>query len=474
MDSRISARALASALGGWRAREPAYEALADGIRLLCLDNRLAPRTALPAERELAAALRLSRSTVAAAYRSLRDTDHITSTRGSGSVTLPLRRRDPGRDGYSDGAIDLQQASPPAWPGLAGVMAEVADSAAALVSRVGYDVLGRAELREVIAERYSNRGIPTSAAEVLVTTGAQSAIHLVSSVLLGRGDRVLIETPTYPHAADALRRAGARLVGVPVLTSDGWDLDRAEQAFARTLPIMAYLMPDFQNPTGRSMTATERHAIMRAGERAGSVLVLDETTADLDIDRGPLDAGFTEGDPASVVRIGSLGKTVWGGLRVGWIRAESDLVRRLIAARPAHDLGTPEFEQAVAAALLRDFGAVVAQRSTLLREGRDTLVAALGEHLPEWGVPRVHGGVSLWIELGAALSPALVMDVRSRGLLLSAGPRFSVDGGHERHLRMPFTAPSDELGRAVELLAQSWRHVRAGAPVSFMEQLDAVV
>ncbi len=390
--------------------------------------------------------------MAAAYRSLRDTAHIASTRGSGSVTLPLRRRDPGREGAADGAIDLQQASPPAWPGLAGVMTEVAGSMASLVSRVGYDVLGRPELREAIAERYTRRGIPTSASEVLVMTGAQSAIHLVASVLLGRGDRVLIETPTYPHAADALRRAGARLVGVPVLTADGWDLDRAEQAFARTLPIMAYLMPDFQNPTGRSMTALERDVIMRAGERAGSVLVLDETTADLDIDRGVVDPGFTEGDPASVVRIGSLGKTVWGGLRIGWIRAEGDLVRRLVAARSAHDLGTPEFEQAVAAALLQNFGAILPQRSMLLREGRDALVSALAEHLPEWGVPHVHGGVSLWIELDAALSPALVMDVRSRGLLLSAGPRFSVDGGHERHLRIPFTAPVDELERAVVLLA----------------------
>jgi DNA-binding transcriptional MocR family regulator len=474
MDSRVSARALSGALGGWRTREPAYEALADSIRLLCLDNRLAPGTALPAERELAAALRLSRSTVAAAYRSLRETAHIASTRGSGSVTLPLRRRDPGRHYAAEGAIDLQQASPPAWPGLAGVMADVAASSAALVARVGYDVLGRAELRELIAERYSERGIPTSPAEVLVTTGAQSAIHLVASVLLGRGDRVLIETPTYPHAADALRRAGARLVGVPVLTADGWDLDRAEQAFARTLPVMAYLMPDFQNPTGRSMSPHEREVILRAGERAGSILVLDETTADLDIDRGPMATGFGGGEPAGVVRIGSLGKTVWGGLRVGWIRAEGDLVRRLVAARPAHDLGTPDFEQAVAAAVLADFGAVTAQRSTLLRGGRDSLAAVLAAELPEWRIPHVQGGVSLWIELDAALSSAVVMDVRSHGVLLSAGPRFSVDGGHDRHLRIPFTAPPDELQRAVVLLGESWRRVRAGAPVSFVEQLESVV
>ena len=474
MDSRISARALSAAVGGWRTREPAYEALADAVRLLCLDNRIAPRTALPAERELASALSVSRSTVAAAYRSLRESGHIASLRGSGSVTLPLQRRDPGRAASVEGAIDLQQASPPAWPGLAGVLGEVAQGAAALVSRVGYDVLGSIELRQAIAAHYERRGVPTSPNEVLVTTGAQSAIHLVASVLRGRGDRVLIETPTYPHAVDALRRAGARLVGVPVTTDAGWDLDRAEQAFARTLPVMAYLMPDFQNPTGRSMSPVERDAFLRAGESAGSVLVLDETTADLDIDRGPEAAGFVDGASSTVVRIGSLGKTVWGGLRVGWIRAEGDLVRRFVAARPAHDLGTPEFEQAVAARLFDEFPGIVAQRSDLLRAGRDALLGALQVELPEWRVPRAAGGVSLWIELDAPLSSALVMDVRSRGVLLSAGPRFSVDGGHDRHLRLPFTAPPEELVRAVTALAESWHRVRAGAPVTFAEQLESVV
>lgn len=474
MDSRVSARALAASLGGWRTREPAYEALADGIRLLCLDNRLAPRTALPAERELATALHVSRSTVAAAYRSLRETGHIASLRGSGSVTLPLGRRDPGRVDAADGMIDLQQASPPAWPGLAGIMAETAAGASALVSRVGYDVLGRVELREAIARRYTDRGVPTHPDEVLVTTGAQSAIHLVSTVLIGRGDRVLVETPTYPHAADALRRAGARLVGVPVTTEEGWDLDRAEQAFGRTLPVMAYLMPDFQNPTGRSMSAAERQSLLAAGERSGSVVVLDETTADLDIDRGPLGPGFEASEPGTVVRIGSLGKTVWGGLRLGWVRADGDLIRRLVAARPAHDLGTPEFEQAIATRLLGRFDEIVAQRSELLRSGRDALVDALRGALPSWDVPDVRGGVSLWIELGAPLSSALVMEARSRGLLLSAGPRFSVEGGHERHLRVPFTAPPDEMVRAADVLAEAWASVRAGAPSSIVERADAVI
>lgn len=473
MDSRMSARALAAALGGWRSSEPAYEALADAVRLLCLDNRLAAHTALPAERELAAALSVSRTTVAAAYQSLRDSGHIRSVRGSGSVTLPLARRDPGiRRGLED-TIDLQQASPPAWPGLAGVIAEVAAGAASLVARPGYDVIGHPALRDAIAERYRMRGIPTSGDEILVTAGAQSAIHLLASVLLGRADRVLIETPTYPHAADAFRRAGARMVGVPVSTDDGWDLDRAEQAFARTLPMLAYLMPAFQNPTGRTMTATEVAVFRDAADRAGTLVVVDETTADLAIDA---DAGRVEpyaGD-AEVVRIGSLGKTVWGGLRVGWLRAPADLVRRLVAARSMHDLGTPELEQAVAISLLPRMAEIVPQRAAHLRAGRDAVAAALGELLPQWRVPTVTGGLALWVELEAPLSSPLVLAARSRGLYLSAGARFAVEGGHDRHLRIPFTSPPDQLVRAVEILARTWPEVVAGSPSARIERLDAVV
>nr|WP_315267095.1 PLP-dependent aminotransferase family protein [Microbacterium lemovicicum] len=474
MDSRISARMLALSLGGWRTREPAYEALADGIRLLCLDNRLAPRTALPAERELAATLKVSRTTVAAAYRSLRDTGHIESTRGSGSVTLPLGRREPGRVDPDADTIDLQQASPPAWPGLAGVIAGVAGSAASLVSRVGYDVVGRPELRTAIAAGYARRGIPTSADQVLITTGAQAAIHLLATVLLSRGDRVLVETPTYPHAADALRQAGARLVGVPVTTDDGWDLDRAEQAFSRALPVMAYLMPDFQNPTGRSMSGEERAAVVAAAERVGCTLVVDETTAELDIDRPDDPAALVSDDPSTVVRIGSVGKTVWGGLRVGWIRADGALIRRLAAARSTHDLGTPEFEQSIVTELFPRMPEIVAQRSHVLRQGRDALVAALGRELPEWSVPHVHGGVSLWVGLDEPLSAAVVMEARSRGLLLSAGPRFSVDGGHDRHLRIPFTAAPESLERSAEILAASWDRVRRAAPAATAPRLEAVV
>lgn len=473
IDSRLSAHALAGLLGDWRASEPAYEAIADAVRVLCLDNRIAARTALPAERELALRLGVSRTTVAAAYRSLRESGHLESRRGSGSVTLPLTRERLASAQGADGVIDLQQASPAAWPGLAALYADAAGSAATLVARPGYDIQGSVGLRTAIADHYGRRGLPTDPEQIIVMPGAQSAISFASAVLTRPGDRVLIETPTYPHAVDAFRRHGARLIGVPVDVDDGWDVDRAADAFLRAVPAAAYLMPDFHNPTGRSMSAAERVEIARHAAAMGTVLIIDETTGELDIDRPDRFAPFATIDEPGlrVLTLGSLGKTVWGGLRVGWIRSDLDTVRRLLAARPVHDLGTPEFEQLVAERAFGHIDDVLAQRSWQLGEGRGVLRARLRSSFPQWKVPDAHGGVSLWVGLGAALSSSLVLRARDRGLLLSSGARFAVDGGHERHLRIPFTAPPTVLARSVGILEHAWAEAIAGSP---SEEITAVV
>ncbi len=467
MDSRLTAPRLAGLLGGWRSEQPAYEAIADGIRVLCLDNRVAAGTGLPAERELAARLAVSRTTVAAAYRSLRDSGHIASVRGSGSVVLAPHRSGTGIVAPHAESVDLQQASPPAWPGLAGVMSEAAARSASLVARSGYDMVGREDLRTVIAAHLSTRGLDTTPDQIVVTNGAQSAISLLAAAMVAPGDRVLIETPTYPHAAEALRRRNARLVGIPVDPWRGWDLERAEQAFGRTVPSAAYLMPDFQNPTGASMSSDARRRIAEAAAGVGAIIIVDETTAELDIDRPeaprPFAALEAEVPGLRTVTLGSLGKTVWGGLRLGWVRADPEIIRRLLAVRPSIDLGTPEFEQAVGALLLPRMPEILAHRAAFLGEGRAALRRALEREVPEWEVPDVHGGVALWVGLGSASSTQLVLAARTHGVLLSSGPRFAVDGGHERHLRIPFTAPADQLTRAVEVCARVWRDSAAAAP-----------
>ncbi len=476
-DARIGTRSLLALLGDWRqpATGPSYLALFDRIRLLVLDGRIAVDTRLPAERDLAQALGVSRTMVSAAYRELRDAGYTQSVRGSGSVTrLPGRAPVGGHDVSGD-FIDFSKATLPAHPGLfAATQDALADYPASLTTS-GLDPFGELVLREAIAARYTERGLPTSVEQVMVTIGAQHAIFLLARVLLSRGDRAVVELPSYPHAYEALKAAGARLVPVTVAAAGadddgmhGWDAAGIEQAFARTSPALAYLMPDFHNPTGESMPVALREQVLAAAARQGSIVIADETSGELDIDRPerflPFAAYADAATAASAVMIGSVGKTVWSGLRVGWIRADPAIIRKLAGARFSGDLGTPVLEQLVVARILRDFEPVLALRAAQLREGRDTVIRMLGERFPDWRVPRVHGGLATWVNLGAPISSQLALAARSRGVLITAGPRFGLDGAFERFLRIPIGYQLNELERGLDaLLASSSTLTHAPVP-----------
>jgi DNA-binding transcriptional MocR family regulator len=452
----LSARALASLLSGWRdsTTTAAYVALADRIRLLILDGRIPLGTRVPAERDLAAQLGVSRTTVTAAYGELRDSGYVSSVRGAGrGARLPARAPvalDTGHAGY----LDFSKATMPALPGLADAAARAAAELPAYLGGSGFDPVGLPQLREAIAARYTARGLPTDPEQVMVTIGAQHAIALLARTLLGRGDSALVESPSYPHAYDALRTTGARLVPVSVTTEDGWDESALEQAIQRTSPAIGYLMPDFHNPTGRTMPEELRERTLALAARQGTTLIADETMAELSIDREENHPPFGGGAPGAVL-IGSVGKTVWGGVRIGWIRAERGLIHRLVRARSAGDLGTPILEQLLVKNLLDDMDAVLEVRREQLRVGRDHLVGALRETFPEWSVPRVQGGLSLGGGLGHPGSSQLTLGAGSGGLLLAAGPRFGIDGAFERFLRVPFSYSRDETDRAVAALATAW-------------------
>ncbi|KZC96571.1 MULTISPECIES: MocR-like transcription factor YczR [Clavibacter] len=454
--------ALTALLGEWtRPGSPAYQALADGIRRLVLDGRVPVGARLPAERELAASLGLSRTTVAAAYAALRGTGHLASRRGSGSVTR-IPRRAPDARGEGREVADMSRAAVPAAPGLAEAAMRAAARLPAHLDGHGYDVDGLPELREAIAARYRARGLPTEADDVLVTVGAQHAIGLLASVLLHRGDRALVEQPSYPHAIQALRDAGARLVGAGV-GAHGWDEDVLEQTIRRTRPALAYLMPDFHNPTGRTMPEGQRARVVALAEAHGVTVVADETTAELDIDRAEAHPPLAvHGSPGAVVLVGSVGKTVWGGLRVGWIRAGRPLLRELARARSARDLGTPVLEQLVVAEVLGGMDGILAERRARLRETRDHVEAELARRFPGWEVPHVDGGLAVWVGIGAPVSTELALAARARGLSITGGSRFGHDGAFERFLRIPITSPPAATDRALDILDEAWRGL---APVA---------
>jgi DNA-binding transcriptional MocR family regulator len=456
----VSARSLSVLLSDWRGPESgaAYSGLADRIRLLVLDGRIPLGTRLPAERELAAILGLSRTTVTAAYGLLRDAGFVTSTQGSGSVArLPHSSpRAPEED--RPGILDFTKAILPAYPGVAAAAVRAAELLPAYLGNGGFDTIGLPVLREAIADRYRARGLPTSADEILVTIGAQHAIALVARVLLSRGDNVLIESPSYPHAIEALRDAGGRLRPVSVSTEGGWDESGIEQVLRRSSPTLGYLMPDFHNPTGQTMTDELREKVVGIANSVGTVLIADETMGELAIDGPrhtlPFAAHGTAG--SRPILIGSVGKSLWGALRIGWIRAERPIIQRLARARPAGDLGTPLLEQLIVADLLGDYDAILEVRREQLRVGRDYLRGVLAERLPEWDVPLPSGGQTFWINIGAPVSSQLTLAARNEGLLLGAGPWFGIDGAFERFLRIPFSHPLADLDRAVEALARAWQ------------------
>jgi DNA-binding transcriptional MocR family regulator len=480
-DVSLSARAFETLLGDWRTGGAgggaAYRSLAERTRLLVLDGRIPVGTRLPAERDLADRLGLSRTTVTAAYRALREQDLLRSVRGSGSVArlpggTPAILPAPPAAGY----VDFSKAAPTALPWLGDVAREAADELPRHLGDSGFDPIGLPTLRAAIADRYTARGLPTDPEQIMVTIGAQHAIALLSRAIVGRGDRALIEAPTYPHAYEALRAAGARLVTVPAVPhGEPGAADEGEalaRAFRHTNPVAAYLMPDFHNPTGRSLDEPAREVLLDAAARQGSVVIADETIGELDIDRRERYLPLAAYGPA--VMVGSVGKTVWGGVRVGWIRADRPLIRRLLAVRAPGDLGTPILEQLMVARLLPRMDEILELRRTQLREGRAYLEGLLAETFPEWDVPHVDGGIVTWVNLGAPVSSQLALAARGHGLIVAAGPRFGIDGAFERFLRLPFCYDAATTEAAVAALAHAWRTLPAAPAPDPALALAAVV
>jgi DNA-binding transcriptional MocR family regulator len=353
-------------------------------------------------------------------------------------------------------LDLSCAALPAPPGvLEPALAQAALALPHYARSDGYDPAGLTVLREVVAHRFTERGIATSPDQVLITNGALHGWDLLLRLLAGPGDRVMTELPTYPGALDAIRSNGARVVPVPMAAAGGWQVEQLQATLRQTSPRLAYLMPDFHNPTGALVDEQSRRDVLRVARQTGTTVVVDESFVELGFGSGERPAAAI--DP-TVITIGSLSKPVWGGLRVGWVRAGSDLVHRLAALRATVDMAGPVLDQLVATELVAQLEQIAAQRVAQLLPRRDALVAALSQHLPQWRVSVPRGGLSLWAELDAPLSTPLTLLAAQAGVLVVPGSRFGVDGTLERFLRLPFSLPAAQLGDAVGRLAGVWNQI----------------
>ena len=449
----------------WRAAGPGYVALAMRMRALVLDGRLPLDVSVPSERSLAGQLQLSRTTVTAAYDSLRAAGFLRSRQGSGSWTsVPGRVRPSGGaiapphpDDLDDDVVDLAAATMPAD----GVAVRAAYEAALLelprhLPAAGYAAAGLPEARQAVADYFARRGLPTEASQVVVTSGVVSAWSLLLRVLVQPGDRVVVEQPSYPNALEAARRAGARLVPLPLggVGEALWDVDTVRAVLRQSAPTLGYVIPDCQNPTGGVMDDATREAVVAAAVAVGTTLVVDETLVDLRLDGGAPARPLAAWSP-SVVTVGGLSKSAWAGLRLGWVRASRDLVDRLVEARLSWDMGTPVLEQLALVHLLGapDREAQAAARRAEVGARKRALTAALRRELPAWRWREPQGGLSMWVELDRRSSSAMAEQAGAHGLRLAAGPRFGVEGALERFLRLPFVVPTTEVDEAVRRLAR---------------------
>lgn len=455
---RLGSQSLVRLLGNWQeasSRTPIWRQLADALRLLIVDGRLALETRLPGERELAAALNISRTTVASALGQLREEGYLYSRQGSGSrIALPERPVDAAVNQPAPLAVNLAVAALSAGPEIHQAFSHALKIMPQHLSNTGYDQQGLSHLRGAIARRYSERGLPTREDEIMVVNGALSGFALVLRLFTGPGDRVVVDAPTYPMAISAIQGASCRPVSV-ALPQQGWDCAGLAATIAQTAPRLAWLMPDFHNPTGRCMDSATRQQVADIAAQTRTTLVVDETMVDLWYDAPPPPPLASYNPDAPVITIGSAGKSFWGGLRIGWIRASSRTIASLVQARDSLDLGSPLLEQLACCWLLENEKTLLPSRRAMLATRRDMCGALMTEYFPHWRFTPPEGGLSFWVELPGMLATLFSVRAESRGIHIGTGTRFGLAGAFDRYLRLPFTLSDDELRSAFNTLQPLW-------------------
>lgn len=446
---------------------PAYARLGDALRQAIVDGRIPEGTRLPSERDLTGPVGLSRTTVTRAYAELRAQGYVLTRRGSGSLVrvpqVPGGRVDHllTPTALHDGAIDLTCTAPAAPAGTSEAYEQALTDLGAYLPGTGYYPGGLPVLRERIAQRYTDRGLATAPEQVIVVPGALAGVAIASRALVTRRDRVVVELPSYPNAIATLEGAGARLVPHPIdHETHDWHPDALATTLRQSGARAAYLIPDFHNPTAALMNSEQRARVGHALRTLGVVPIIDESLVDLPLDDRAMPEPLARHVPDSI-SVGSTSKSLWGGLRVGWMRVPRARIESMAASRLRLDLGVPVLEQLAVTHLLDRADEILVDQRRRLRESRDLLLAGLHEHLPDWQVTVPQGGMALWCALPSSGSTALATAARRYDVALAAGPNFASGGGLDRWVRLPYVLPPAQLGEVAPRLAAAWADVEAG-------------
>ncbi|HYO29661.1 MAG TPA: PLP-dependent aminotransferase family protein [Thermomicrobiales bacterium] len=472
------------------ADRPLYRQLEGAIEAAITAGDLATGERLPSERALAERFGVSRTTAVNAYREL-------ESRG-------LVRGQVGRGTYVCAPAGAGEGTPFAWSGkLAGAAQRTTDPGLRTLVRrqppqtVSFaagscaldlfptDVFrlltervlrrdataalglgpteGQPRFRETMAARYRTRP-----EKVLALSGSQQGIDLVARCLLDPGDAVIVDRPGDLGAIQAFRAAGARLVGWDVRRADPEEL---EDLVLRYRPKLLFTNPSFQNPTGTTMPAETRQALLEIAARYKLPLIEDEPYRELSFGPPPPTSLRELDDHALVIQLGTFSKTLAPGLRLGWLIAPSPIVDQLALVRQRSDVFPAGLPQLVVADLVAS-GAFDAHLKRLRAEHAKRymkMVAALrqlvGRRAVEWSA--VEGGLYLWLRLRQGLDAGHLADrALAAGVAVVAGPSFYADGAGRDEVRLSFGGvPPDAIGIGIERLAGALVEIAGEEPRS---------
>ena len=322
--------------------------------------------------------------------------------------------------------------------------------------------GYAPLREWVAKDLLKQGMHVSPDQVLITTGSQQGLDLVAKILIDAGSRILVETPTYLGALQAFSPMEPIAVGV---NSDDHGVDpadlRAKVGVGADKARFVYLLPNFQNPTGRTMTEERRAAVGQVAIETGLPIIEDNPYGDLWFDAPPAPS-LSSRHPEGSVYLGSFSKILAPGLRLGYLVAPTSLYPKLLQAKQAADLHTPSFNQRVVAEVLKD-GFIERHVPTiraLYKQQCEAMLAALDREMAGLGLTwnRPVGGMFLWVQLPKGLKaiPLLAKAVE-KGVAFVPGSAFYAEGADESTLRLSFvTATVDQINTGMAALAAAIR------------------
>jgi 2-aminoadipate transaminase len=301
--------------------------------------------------------------------------------------------------------------------------------------------GNPDLRTLVAARMSARGLPTSAADLLVTTGSQQGLTLIAAALLDPGAVVAVEEPTYLAAIQCFQLAGCRIVTV---RSDehGIDPDALAAVLRESRPRLLYLVPTFANPTGRTLTAARRDEVAALTAAHGTWVVEDDPYGELRYRGAAVPALAASPSSDHILHLGSFSKIAAPGMRLGWVRTPDSLRGALTVAKQAADLHTSTIDQAAAAAWLAasDLDAHVRVLQDAYRQRRDAMISAMPAVLPpgsSWSDP--DGGMFTWVRLPGGVDTAKLLPAAlARDVAFVPGAPFHAATPDPSTMRLSFT------------------------------------